>query len=244
MAIEPAREIRRIARPTMRFLLLCAALLFAAPVGAADATKTRIVLAGDSTVTDAAGWGAAFAKRLKPDAECINLAAGGQSSKSFRDSGRWQKVLDARPTYVLIQFGHNDMPGKGPNRETDPETTYRENLIRFVKEARAIGAQPILITSMARRIFDDDKLRGELRPYADAAKKVAADEKVPLVDLFARSVELLQNLGPTAADEFNPPGKNGATDHTHLNAKGAEVMSGLVADELRRVAPELGRLLK
>ena len=45
------------------------------------------VLAGDSTVTDTAGWGAAFAKRLAPNAECVNLSSGGQSSKSFRDAG-------------------------------------------------------------------------------------------------------------------------------------------------------------
>ena len=136
------------------------------------------------------------------------------------------------------------MPGKGANRETDPETTYRENLLRFVQEARAIGAQPILVTSMARRTFDKEKIRGELKPWAAAAKKVAADEQVPLVDLFARSIELLEKLGPAASDEFNPPAADGKTDHTHLNAKGAEVMSGIIVDELRRVSPELARLLK
>jgi lysophospholipase L1-like esterase len=58
---------------------------------------------------------------------------------------------------MLIQFGHNDMPGKGPERETDPKTTYRENLSRFVDEARAAGAQPILVTSIPRRNFRDGK---------------------------------------------------------------------------------------
>ena len=136
------------------FPFLCLAILnLAVATQAAAPTKTRVVLAGDSTVTDTAGWGAAFAKRLAPNAECVNFSSGGQSSKSFRDSGRWKKALEAKPAFVLIQFGHNDMPGKGPNRETDPETTYRENLIRFVQEARAIGAQPILVTSMARRIL-------------------------------------------------------------------------------------------
>jgi lysophospholipase L1-like esterase len=224
---------------------LCLALLSLAFLGrAAEPAKTRVVLAGDSTVTDKAGWGAAFARLLGPNAECVNLAAGGQSSKSFRDSGQWQKVIEAKPAFVLIQFGHNDMPGKGPKRETDPETTYRENLIRFVKETRAVGAQPILVTSMARRIFDKGKLRGELKPYADAARKVAREEKVPLVDLFARSIELLEKLGPTASDEFNPPAKDGATDRTHLNEKGGEVMSRIVAGELRRVSPEFAKLLK
>lgn len=159
-----------------------------------------MALAGDSTVTDTAGWGKAFAARLGPEVECVNFSSGGQSSKSFLDNGRWKKTLEAKPAFVLIQFGHNDMPGKGPHRETDPETTYRANLLLFVKEARAIGARPILVTSMARRIFDKEKIRGELRPYAEAMKKVAAEENVPLVDLFARSIELLEKLGPTASE--------------------------------------------
>jgi lysophospholipase L1-like esterase len=228
----------------MHRALLFLTFVFLTAAHAAEAPATRIALAGDSTVTDKAGWGAAFARRLGPQAECVNLAGGGQSTKSFRDSGRWQQTLAAKPAWVLIQFGHNDMPGKGPHRETDPETTYRANLIRFVQEARAIGAQPILVTSMARRLFEGDKLRGELRPYADAAKKVAEEEKVPLVDLFARSVELLEKLGPAAADEFNPPAKAGRADRTHLNEKGAEVMTGVIVEELRRVAPDLARLLK
>jgi lysophospholipase L1-like esterase len=230
---------------TRTTLRLCIALLsLAIALRAAEPAKARVVLAGDSTVTDTAGWGAAFAKLLGSGAECVNFAGGGQSSKSFRDSGRWKQVLDAKPAFVLIQFGHNDMPGKGPNRETDPATTYRENLIRFIAEARAAGAQPILVTSMARRTFDNGKIRGELKPWADAAKHVAAEEKVPLVDLFTRSIEALEKLGPAASDEFNPTTKDGKTDHTHLNAKGAEVMSAIIADELRRVSPELARLLK
>lgn len=206
----------------------------------------RVVLAGDSTVTDAAGWGAAFARLLRPDVECVNLASSGQSSKSFRDGGRWKKVLETKPTFVLIQFGHNDMPGKGPKRETDPATTYRANLMACVQEARAIGAQPILVTSVARRLFEaNGKLRGELKPYADAMKQVATEEKVPLVDLFARSVSLLEKLGPEKADEFNPPHpKPGVTDRTHLNARGAEVFANIIAEELRLVSPECAGFLK
>ena len=220
--------------------------LAATKEGSKGSGKTRIVLAGDSTVTDAAGWGGAFAKLLKPEVECVNLASSGQSSKSFRDGGRWKKVLEAKPAIVLIQFGHNDMPGKGPNRETDPATTYRANLIACVKEAREIGAQPVLVTSVARRLFNTDgKLHGELKPYAEAMKQVAAEEKVPLVDLFSRSVALLEELGPEKADEFNPPHPQpGVTDRTHLNAKGAEVFAGIIAKELKNVSPEFGKLLQ
>ena len=221
------------------------ALIFSLGTSLADETRTRIALAGDSTVTDKAGWGAAFAKLLGPKAECLNFSAGGQSSKSFRDTGNWKKVIDSKPAYVLIQFGHNDMPGKGPKRETDPATTYPENLTRFIQEARAIGATPILVTSLARRTFDKGKIRGELKPWADAATKVAVEQKVPLVDLFSRSVELHNRLGMAESDTFNPPGKDPkTTDHTHLHAHGAEVIASVIAEELRKVAPDLAQLLK
>ncbi len=225
-----------------RYCLL--AVFFSLTIAHAAETKTRVALAGDSTVTDKAGWGAAFAKLLGPDAECINFAGGGQSSKSFRDTGNWRKIIDAKPAFILIQFGHNDMPGKGPKRETDPETTYRQNLIRFIEEARAIGAKPILVTSLARRTFDNGKIRGELKPWADAARKVATEQQVPCVDLFVRSVDLHNQLGHTASDEFNPPGKDGKTDHTHLNDHGAGVIANIIAEELRKVAPEFVKLLK
>jgi len=229
----------------MRLLVLLPICFALVSSFAADAVKPRVALAGDSTVTDKAGWGAAFAKLLVPEAECLNFAGGGQSSKSFRDTGNWKKVMDAKPAFVLIQFGHNDMPGKGPKRETDPATTYRENMIRYVDEVRASGSQPILVTSIARRIFDNGKIRGELKPWAEEVRKIAAEKQVPVVDLFARSIELLEKLGPTASDEFNPPGKDAkTTDRTHLNAKGAEVMAKIIADDLRKVAPELAKLLK
>ena len=51
--------------------------------------KFVIVLAGDSTVADATGWGIGFAKQLGPDVQCINMARGGRSSKSFIAEGLW-----------------------------------------------------------------------------------------------------------------------------------------------------------
>jgi lysophospholipase L1-like esterase len=224
-----------------KIFVLAASLTFlVATVSAADA-KVRIALAGDSTVTTNAGWGLAFEKLLGPNTECIQLARGGQSSKSYRDSGNWKKVLDAKPNYILIQFGHNDMPGKGENRETDPKTTFPENLGRFVEEARAIGAVPILVTSMARRTYDKEKIRGELAPWAEATRKVGKEKNVAVVDLFARSVELLEKMGPKEAVVFDPVTKDGKPDHTHLSPKGAEIMAKVIADEIRKVKPDLAK---
>ncbi len=78
----------------LRHSLLFLALCFSISLSHADETRTRVALAGDSTVTDKAGWGAAFAKLLGPNAECLNFAGGGQSSKSFRDTGNWKKVIE------------------------------------------------------------------------------------------------------------------------------------------------------
>jgi lysophospholipase L1-like esterase len=65
------------------------------------------------------------------------------------------------------------------------------------------------------------------------------------VDLFGRSVMLLQELGPEKADEFNPPHpKPGASDRTHLNAKGAGVFAAIIAEELKKVSPETAKMLK
>src|SRR5690242_7313275 len=98
-----------------RFIALIVIAVLTASLAQAQTitpAKIRIVLAGDSTVTDTAGWGAAFAKRCDSSIEVINLAIGGRSSKSYRAEGWWKQVLDAKPNYVLIQFGHNDQPGK------------------------------------------------------------------------------------------------------------------------------------
>src|SRR6266511_2389562 len=152
----------------------------------AAAQPIKIVLVGDSTVNDEGGWGPGFRASFGPPVECINLARNGRSSKSFRDEGLWAPALDTKPSYVLIQFGHNDNPGKGPERETDPETTYRANLTRYVDESRAAGATPILVTSIVRRNFDaSGKIKRDRNvPYVEAVRRLAAEKNVPLIDLY------------------------------------------------------------
>jgi len=232
----------------IRELIAIATVLvgFVSSPGVEPSTVT-IALAGDSTVTDTSGWGLAFAKLVGPKATVVNFARGGQSSKSFRDSGNWKKVLDTKPQWVLIQFGHNDQPGKGPERETDPETTYRENLAKCIDEARAAGIKPVLVTSLARRVFEaDGKLRTDLEPYAEAVRAVAAEKKVPFVDLHVRSKALCEKLGPRESEGFGPPHPKlkGKVDGTHLNEKGAGVFAAIVAEEVKASVPELGTLLK
>jgi PelA/Pel-15E family pectate lyase len=212
------------------------------PLPAAEHRKApvRILLVGDSTVTDDIGWGAGFKARLAGGAACLNLAKNGRSSRSYISEGLWEAALKEPADYVLIQFGHNDMPGKGPERETDPKTTYREFLGRYIDEARAHGVTPVIVTSLTRRNFGPDgRIASDLGPYVEAAREVATAKKAPLIDLHARSIVALNRLGPKAADDLNPPKDDGTPDRTHLTKRGAALFGGIVADELRGLVPAL-----
>jgi pectinesterase len=224
-------------------LLCCQAVAHAADN--ASPKKIRIVLVGDSTVTDHAGWGRGFVRYLTGDVECINTSQGGRSSRSFINEGRLKKAVELHGDYYLIQFGHNDQPGKGPERETDPATTYPEFLTQYIDAVRAIGAQPILVTSLVRRNFDPahpDKILSTLTPYADAVKKLGAEINVPVIDLHASSLAFCEKLGPEKTAAFNPV-KDGTADTTHLDGKGSVVFAGLVVNELRQLVPALAPYL-
>jgi lysophospholipase L1-like esterase len=180
-----------------------------APAPAATPIRaSKIILIGDSTVAVQGGWGGSFcAEHVTSFAACVNLARGGRSSGSYIAEGSWELALaEARaPGYVnkwlLIQFGHNDQPGK-PGRSTDLATEFPANLARYIDEARAAGAQPVLVTSLTRRMFKEGVLTNDLRPWAESMIRVAAQKKVPLIDLNALSHEAVQAMGSTEANRF------------------------------------------
>lgn len=200
----------------------------------------KIVLVGDSTVNDQGGWGPGFRAALGPGYEVINLAKNGRSSKSFRDEGLWAPALEAKPDYILIQFGHNDVPGKGPERETDAATTYRENLARYIDEARAAGAKPIIVTSIVRRNFTaDGKFKEDsLVPYVEAARAVAAEKGVPVMEMYEETRKQAEALGPAGCDQIDATDKDGKPDHTHLGPKGRMTVGAIAAREFLRVRDE------
>lgn len=209
----------------------------------------RVALIGDSTVASYArppedrpeltGWGQVLGELFEPHVKVANHAASGRSSKSFVAEGRWQKILDERPQYIFIQFGHNDQPGKG-DRTTDPDGDYQENLKRYLREARQIGARPILVTPVARRTFQDGKPVSTLGPYVEAMKKVGRETDTRVIDLHAASLSLFGKLG----DEGSADLSASATDRTHFSRKGALAIARLVTDELRTAVPELAGHLR
>jgi len=263
----------------MLSILMLAQAAAPAPVTEAPVEASRIVLVGDSTVAVTGGWGASFcARHVTHQLACLNLARGGRSSSSYRTEGSWDLVLaEARVrgyqrTYVLIQFGHNDQPGK-PGRSTDLASRFPANLRRYVVEARAAGAEPVLVTPLARRIFRDGRPVDDLAPWAAAVRVAAAETRAPLIDLHRASLAVVAALGPTAAIALAeappgprvaaatltgtspsappaPPGEEGgfgdpraAFDHTHLGPAGSDLFAALVTAELARAVPALVPML-
>ncbi len=230
---------------------------------------SKIVLVGDSTTAVAGGWGGAFcADHVTSFVACVNLARGGRSSGSYIAEGSWALALAEMKTrgfvrtWVLIQFGHNDQPGK-PGRSTDLATEFPANLRRYVTETRAAGAIPVLVTPLTRRTFVDGKLVEDLAPWAQSVRAVARAMNVPLVDLNAGSTAAVNAMGEAEADGFaqlpkgsTPTGgvagevndnpfaqRRLAFDRTHLGRKGADYFATMVARELASAVPDARPLL-
>jgi lysophospholipase L1-like esterase len=214
-------------------LIAVALLAQALPTQAQKISATKIVLVGDSTVAVQSGWGPSFCtKRVTSFIACLNLARGGRSSGSYRSEGSWDIALSEmkrgpyEQSYVLIQFGHNDQPGK-PGRSTDLVTEFPANLRRYVAEARAAGAVPVLVTPLTRRQFERGRLIDDLAPWAEVTRRIAAEMRVPLVDLHARSTAEVQAMGAAAATRLaqRPPSdavlKAAATGTTIAASTGA-----------------------
>lgn len=216
-------------------------LAVAAVVHAGDGKQVKIVLVGDSTVNDEGGWGPGFRAAFGSSVEIINLALNGRSSKSFHDEGKWAPALAAKPNYILIQFGHNDVPGKGPDRETDAKTTYRANMARYIDEARAVGAEPVLLTSIVRRNFTPEgKIKVDsLLPYVEVVRSLAAEKSVPMMDLYTLTLEQAERLGAEGCVGIDAVDKDGKPDHTHLGPKGRSEVGAIAAREAMRVIPAL-----
>jgi lysophospholipase L1-like esterase len=245
--------------------LLVAILAFMLLSVEAQAREKKVVtifLAGDSTMAEKlatkrpeTGWGeflqAAFDEsRVKVE----NHAKNGRSTRTFIAEGLWQEILVKlkKGDYVFIQFGHNDESSSKIDRYTSP-SEYRANLVRMVNEVRRRKANPVLLTPVMRRRFDAEHhfvdSHGE---YPDIVRGVAAELKVPLLDMHQDSRRVLEQYGDEQSRQLFlqlKPGEDrnypdGVEDNTHFRPKGAKMMCELAVEEIREKKLNIKKHLK
>ncbi len=220
--------------------------------------KIKVYLIGDSTMCEytinrapLTGWGMPFKYFFDSTVTVDNRARGGRSTRTFISENRWQPIADSlqEGDYVLMQFGHND-EAKDPQYKDryTPVPDYKTNLIKFITETRAKNASPVLITPVTRMRFDKDgNIQETHKEYTAAVWEVGNAYKVPVIDLDAKSRELLQQFGPVNSkylymqlDSLEHPNyPSGQKDNTHFTEFGARRIAEIVLAEIRNLKLEL-----
>ncbi len=239
----------------MRWIALFLLLLSQSP------DPVTIFLIGDSTMADKPlvanperGWGMRLGEFFQPGVAIENHARNGRSTRTFISEHRWDTVrARLRPgDVVVIQFGHNDQSKEKVDRYTPPDQ-FKANLVRFVEETVAAGAQPILCTPIVRRRFDSTgtfyDVHGE---YPGLTRSVARELSVPLVDMHRSSERLVRELGAEGSKQLFlhiPPGiyetlPDGRRDDTHFSDVGAWWMARLFVDDLRTLDLPISQRLR
>jgi len=221
--------------------------------------QPTLYLVGDSTMANKTdlkfperGWGQVLSTFFDSTIVIENHAKNGRSSRSFIYESRWDTVYSKLNPgdFVVIQFGHNDDVQTKVGRYTLPEE-FAYNLSKFVKEALAKGAHPILCTPIIRRNYVDGVLESTHGVYPDKVREVAQKFNVPLVDMTKKSRELVLGLGEEASIELYmhlPPNTyekapGGRIDNTHFKEKGAIAMAKLFVEGVKEQHLELEKYL-
>ena len=103
-------------------------------------------------------------------------------------------MLRRKPSHVLMQFGHNDQPGKGLDRETDIDDVPREPRAlrrrgaRDRREADSHHAAHAVTTTRK----DASAPTSSSTPRRRGGR--VGEERVPLIDLHAKSIGFLDDL--------------------------------------------------
>ncbi|MEJ2883181.1 rhamnogalacturonan acetylesterase [Pedobacter sp. GR22-6] len=211
---------------------------------------------GDSTVRNSNketwGWGTPIAALFDSTRiQVENNAMAGRSTRTFLSEGRWDKVLQSlKPgDFLSMQFGHNDGSApdtskagrrgvlKGTGEETKVLTwpdghvetvhTYGWYLRKFVREAKAKGAIPIIVSMIPRNQFKEGKVLRVADNFGKWAATVAKEEGAYFIDLNQIVADQYDQMGPEKVKSFFPG------DHTHTNLEGAKFNAAAVVTGIR-----------
>ncbi len=194
------------------------------------------------------GWGYFFQQYF--DANMIsveNQALGGMSTRTFY-TDLWPTIRQAlkKGDWVVVSIGHNDngeffdqrraravIPGVdmdtcyiGFNQRTQRQDTvysYGHYLRCYIKDIRAAGANPILMSLTPRDAYDE-KGRIVRKPQTEWAAYIAAVDGVPFVDLNEISGQKLDRMSPWK-EKYHFFG-----DHIHTSKFGAEMNARSAAE--------------
>jgi lysophospholipase L1-like esterase len=200
------------------------------------------------------GWGEPLVDRFNAGkVNVVNRAVGGLSSRTFFTQGHWERALAMLKSgdVVLMQFGHNDngplddaARARGTIRGTGEEAKEIDNPItrqhevvhsygwylrKFIADAKAKGATPIMCSLVPRKIWKDGKIVRNKDTYAGWAEEVAHQEGIGFIDLnemIARKYDALgaEKVEPLFGDE-----------HTHTSQAGAEINADTVVEGLKQL---------
>ena len=222
--------------------------------------KSALYIIGDSTVRNGnrpqCGWGEKINEFLDTTQISIsNQAMAGRSTRTFVKEKRWDRVLSTlKPgDFVIMQFGHNE--GSKPDtsrggyrgvlRGTGDETveltwkdstietvhTYGWYLKKFVNDAKAKGAVPIVCSLIPRNNWKDNKVGRSSDSWGLWAKQVAEQEGAYFIDLNELVAAKYDEMGQAAVKLFFQ------ADNTHTNNDGAKLNAEIVPKELKRINP-------
>jgi len=203
-----------------------------------------IFITGDSTVVDAqyepwASWGQMLPYFFVPNEVVIaNYAESGETLKAFEDRHRIDKIWNKIKAgdYLFIQFGHNDQKAGNSTK-----SGYRKRLKEWILKAKELGAIPVLVTSMNRRVFDENnKIVNRLEDFPDAMREISKEENVYLIDLNAMSKTLFEAMGSENSKKAfvyypansYPNQKETLADDTHFNPYGAYELAKCVVKSI------------
>ena len=232
------------------FFLICSSFILF------QKDKPTIYLIGDSTVHNNDkiqwGWGSLLPELF--DSTKINIsnqAMAGRSTRTFIKEGRWDRVLSTlkKGDYVMMQFGHNEGSRPDTSRagyrgvlrgigEDTVQLTWQNGTLetvhsygwyirKFVRDAKAKGATPIVLSMIPRNEFREGKVLRADRDYGLWAKQIADEEGAIFIDLNAITADKYDAWGPEKVKTFFPG------DHTHTNQEGARINAASIVDGIK-----------
>ncbi|KAJ7066976.1 SGNH hydrolase [Mycena amicta] len=217
-------------------------LLISSALAFRHLVPTAFVLVGDSTTANGdtvplGGWGNGLCgssfnntpSSLLPNTPCINTAKNGATTGSFVADGSWNISVATIQEQVAAgrRYQNHDM-------KIAPPESMGANLTIMVNQIRALGAEPVLITSLTRRtFFANGTIQDLLGPWADETILISQQLGTHLLDLHATSIAYCEAIGPDSSHVLNRT----PDDNTHLNSNGTIVFGRMVADLLKASFP-------